>query len=144
MKPQAAGPVFSLLTAYDRVDSSVGLPGGTRLGAGRGGVARPCIPIRDSRRMGHCGSRVDCARDISMVGNPFAIPGIEYALLAGAYSLVLSAVLLTPIGLVAAGREVSAIIGAWLGASRLGEGGMRRRMIAATGLAIGTGLLGFG
>ncbi len=62
----------------------------------------------------------------------------------GAYALVMSAALLAPIGLVAAVREVSVIIGAWLGASRLGEGGLRRRMIAATGVAVGIALLGFG
>lgn len=61
-----------------------------------------------------------------------------------AYALVLSAALRAPVGLVAAVRETSVIIGAWLGTVRLGEGGRRRRIVAAIGVVAGIALLGFG
>lgn len=61
-----------------------------------------------------------------------------------AYALVLSAALLAPIGLVAAVRETSVVIGAWLGTVRLKEGGKRRRIAAAVGVVAGIALLGFG
>lgn len=61
-----------------------------------------------------------------------------------AYALVLSAALLAPIGLVAAVRETSVVIGAWLGTVRLKESGRRRRIAAAIGVVSGIALLGFG
>jgi drug/metabolite transporter (DMT)-like permease len=61
-----------------------------------------------------------------------------------AYALVLSAALLAPIGLVAAVRETSVVIGAWLGTVRLKESGRRRRIAAAIGVVAGIALLGFG
>jgi multidrug transporter EmrE-like cation transporter len=61
-----------------------------------------------------------------------------------AYALVLSAALLAPIGLVAAVREISVVIGAWLGTVRLGEAGKNRRVGAAIGVVAGIALLGFG
>lgn len=57
-----------------------------------------------------------------------------------AYLLVLTAFQLAPVSLVAPTREVSVLIGAWLGISVLGEGG-RRRLIAAATMVLGVALL---
>lgn len=61
-----------------------------------------------------------------------------------AYLLVLTAFQLAPVSLVAPTREVSVLIGAWLGISVLGEGGRRRRLIAAATMVAGVVLLSRG
>jgi len=58
-----------------------------------------------------------------------------------AYLLVLTAFTLAPVSLVAPAREVSVLIGAWLGITVLGEGGRRRRLIAAATMVLGVALL---
>ena len=54
-----------------------------------------------------------------------------------AYILALTAMTFTPVSYVAPAREISIVIGAWLGTQVLGETDARRRMIAATMMAIG-------
>ncbi len=61
-----------------------------------------------------------------------------------AYLLVLTAFQLAPVSLVAPTREVSVLIGAWLGISVLGEGGRRRRLVAAATRVLGVALLARG
>jgi drug/metabolite transporter (DMT)-like permease len=61
-----------------------------------------------------------------------------------AYLLVLTAFTLAPVSLVAPAREVSVLIGAWLGITVLGEGGRRRRLIAAATMVVGVALLARG
>jgi drug/metabolite transporter (DMT)-like permease len=61
-----------------------------------------------------------------------------------AYLLVLTAFQLAPVSLVAPTREVSVLIGAWLGISVLGEGGRRRRLTAAATMLLGVALLARG
>lgn len=72
---------------------------------------------------------------------PMAIAGAASVV---AYALVLSAALLAAVGLVSAVRETSVILGAWLGTVRLGEGGQKRRVVAAIGVVAGIALLSFG
>ena len=60
------------------------------------------------------------------------------------YLLVLVAFTLAPVSLVAPIREVSVLIGAWLGVSLLGEGQRVRRMIAAAAMLAGVVLLSRG
>jgi uncharacterized membrane protein len=57
---------------------------------------------------------------------------------------VLTAFQLAPVSLVAPTREVSVLIGAWLGISVLGEGGRRRRLTAAATMLLGVALLARG
>ncbi|MFQ5554160.1 MAG: EamA family transporter [Acidimicrobiia bacterium] len=59
-----------------------------------------------------------------------------------AYAMVLGAALLAPIGLVAAARETSVVLGAAVGAIVLQEGWGMRRMSAATAIVVGVILLG--
>jgi drug/metabolite transporter (DMT)-like permease len=61
-----------------------------------------------------------------------------------AYLFVLTAFTLAPVSLVAPAREVSVLIGAWLGITVLGEGGRRRRLIAAATMVLGVALLARG
>jgi len=61
-----------------------------------------------------------------------------------AYLMVLTAFQLAPVSLVAPTREVSVLIGAWLGIRVLGEGGRRRRLIAAATMLLGVALLARG
>jgi drug/metabolite transporter (DMT)-like permease len=58
-----------------------------------------------------------------------------------AYVLALTAMSFTPVSYVAPAREVSMLIGAFLGARVLGEGDMRRRLLAAAGMVAGVALL---
>lgn len=57
------------------------------------------------------------------------------------YLLVLIAFTMAPVSLVAPIREVSVLIGAWLGVSLLGEGHRIRRLIAAAAMVLGVVLL---
>jgi drug/metabolite transporter (DMT)-like permease len=54
-----------------------------------------------------------------------------------AYILALTAMTFTPVSYIAPAREISIIIGAWLGTQVLGEADAKRRMIAATMMAAG-------
>lgn len=58
-----------------------------------------------------------------------------------AYVLVLTAMSFTPVSYVAPAREVSMLIGAFLGAHVLGEGELRVRLLAAAGMVVGVVLL---
>jgi drug/metabolite transporter (DMT)-like permease len=58
-----------------------------------------------------------------------------------AYVLALTAMSFTPVTYVAPAREVSMLVGAFLGARVLGEGELRRRALAATGMVLGVVLL---
>ena len=60
------------------------------------------------------------------------------------YLLVLIAFTLAPVSLVAPIREISVLIGAWLGVSLLGEGHRVRRLIAAAAMVAGVALLSRG
>lgn len=57
------------------------------------------------------------------------------------YLLVLIAFTMAPVSLVAPIREVSVLIGAWLGVSLLGEGHRVRRLIGAAAMVLGVVLL---
>ena len=61
-----------------------------------------------------------------------------------AYILVLTALAFTPISYVAPTREISILIGAVIGARLLGEGDVRRRLFAASGMVIGVVMLALG
>lgn len=61
-----------------------------------------------------------------------------------AYLLVLTAFTLAPVSLVAPVREVSVLIGAWLGVTLLGEHGKGRRLVAAAAMVAGVVLLARG
>jgi drug/metabolite transporter (DMT)-like permease len=61
-----------------------------------------------------------------------------------AYILALTAMTFTPVSYVAPAREISIVIGAWLGTQLLGEGDARRRMIAAAIMAAGMAGLAIG
>jgi uncharacterized membrane protein len=60
------------------------------------------------------------------------------------YILVLSAMVFTPVSLVAPAREVSILFAALLGAHVLKEGDMRRRVVAAIGMVLGISGLALG
>jgi drug/metabolite transporter (DMT)-like permease len=60
------------------------------------------------------------------------------------YVLVLAALTRAPVSLVAPAREGSVVLGAFLGARLLGEGNARRRMLAATAIALGIAGLALG
>ncbi|MSQ20841.1 MAG: EamA family transporter [Betaproteobacteria bacterium] len=61
-----------------------------------------------------------------------------------AYILALTAMTFTPVSYIAPAREISIIIGAWLGTQVLGEADAKRRMIAATMMAAGMAGLAIG
>jgi drug/metabolite transporter (DMT)-like permease len=61
-----------------------------------------------------------------------------------AYLLVLTAMVFTPVSLVAPAREVSILFAALMGAHFLREGDMARRVIAAIGMALGVAGLALG
>ena len=61
-----------------------------------------------------------------------------------AYILVLTALTFTPISYVAPTREISILIGALIGAKLLGEGDVKRRLFAASGMVLGVAMLAFG
>ena len=60
------------------------------------------------------------------------------------YILVLTAMVFTPVSLVAPAREVSILFAALMGAYFLREGDLGRRMVAAAGMALGIGGLALG
>ena len=60
------------------------------------------------------------------------------------YILVLTAMVFTPVSLVAPAREVSILFAALMGAHFLREGDLGRRMVAAVGMALGIGGLALG
>ena len=60
------------------------------------------------------------------------------------YILVLTAMVFTPVSLVAPAREVSILVAALMGAHFLREGDVGRRMVAAAGMALGIGGLALG
>ena len=60
------------------------------------------------------------------------------------YILVLTAMVFTPVSLVAPAREVSILVAALMGAHFLREGDVGRRMVAAVGMALGIGGLALG
>ena len=61
-----------------------------------------------------------------------------------AYVLILTAMKFTPVSYVAPAREVSIVIGAFIGAKFLRESDGRRRLWAATAMAIGVIALALG
>jgi len=60
------------------------------------------------------------------------------------YILVLTAMVFTPVSLVAPAREVSILFAALMGAHFLREGDMARRLVAAAGMVLGIAGLAFG
>ncbi len=60
------------------------------------------------------------------------------------YLLVLTAMITTPVSYVAPARELSILIGAFMGARLLSEGDMRRRMVAASAIVAGVVALALG
>src|SRR5207253_3201761 len=60
------------------------------------------------------------------------------------YILVLTAMVFTPVSLVAPAREVSILFAALMGAHLLREGDLVRRAVAATGMALGIAGLALG
>jgi drug/metabolite transporter (DMT)-like permease len=72
-------------------------------------------------------------------------PVIAIALLSPlGYILVLTAMVFTPVSLVAPGREVSILFAALMGAHLLREGDMARRLVAACGMVLGIAGLALG
>jgi uncharacterized membrane protein len=70
---------------------------------------------------------------------------VAIALLAPlSYILVLTAMVFTPVSLVAPAREVSILFAALMGAHLLREGDVARRALAATGMVLGIGGLALG
>jgi drug/metabolite transporter (DMT)-like permease len=61
-----------------------------------------------------------------------------------AYILVLTAMVFTPVSLVAPAREVSILFAALMGAHLLREGDIARRVVAAVGMALGVAGLALG
>jgi hypothetical protein len=61
-----------------------------------------------------------------------------------AYILVLTAMVFTPVSLVAPAREVSILFAALMGAHLLREGDIARRAVAAVGMALGVAGLALG
>jgi len=61
-----------------------------------------------------------------------------------AYILILTAMTFTPVSYIAPAREISIVIGAFLGARLLNEGQSRRRLLAAGAIAIGVIALALG
>jgi len=59
----------------------------------------------------------------------------------GAYALVLVALRISPVSYVSPVREVSVVVGAWIGVRFMGEAGGRRRVVAAALIALGIGLI---
>ena len=62
----------------------------------------------------------------------------------GSYILVLTAMVFTPVSLVAPAREVSILFAALMGAHLLREGDVVRRSIAALGMVLGMSGLALG
>jgi drug/metabolite transporter (DMT)-like permease len=60
---------------------------------------------------------------------------------AGAYGLVLAALRLSPVSYVSPVRELSVVIGAWIGVRFLGEPGGHVRIVAAALVAAGIVLI---
>jgi drug/metabolite transporter (DMT)-like permease len=60
------------------------------------------------------------------------------------YILVLTAMVFTPVSLVAPAREVSILFAALMGAHFLGEGDVTRRAVAAVGMVLGISGLALG
>ncbi len=63
---------------------------------------------------------------------------------AGAYALVLAALRLSPVSYVSPVRELSVVIGAWIGVRFMGEGGGRLRVAAAALVALGVIVIALG
>lgn len=61
-----------------------------------------------------------------------------------AYLLVLTALVPAPVSYIAPTREISILVGAYLGARLLNEGDTRRRMLAASGMVAGIAALALG
>ena len=61
-----------------------------------------------------------------------------------AYILVLTAMVFTPVSLVAPARELSILFAALMGARLLGEGDLGRRAVAAVGMVLGISGLALG
>ncbi len=61
-----------------------------------------------------------------------------------AYILILTAMRFTPVSYIAPAREISIVLGAFLGAKLLKESEARRRLIAAAGMAVGIVALALG
>ncbi|PTX96610.1 EamA family transporter [Opitutus sp. ER46] len=61
-----------------------------------------------------------------------------------AYVLVLTAMRFTPVSFVAPAREISIVVGAFIGARVLREANPRRRLLAAAGMAVGVIALALG
>lgn len=61
-----------------------------------------------------------------------------------AYLLVLTALVSAPVSYIAPAREISILVGAYLGARLLNEGDARRRMLAASGMVAGIAALALG
>jgi uncharacterized membrane protein len=66
------------------------------------------------------------------------------ALAPSSYILVLTALQYAPLSAVAPARELSMLIGAFMGAKLLAEGEMRRRMAGAALIVLGVGALALG
>jgi len=62
----------------------------------------------------------------------------------GAYALVLAALRLSPVSYVSPVRELSVVVGAWIGVRFMGEPGGRLRIIAALLVALGIAVIALG
>jgi drug/metabolite transporter (DMT)-like permease len=62
----------------------------------------------------------------------------------GAYGLVLAALRLSPVSYVSPVRELSVVIGAWIGVRFMGESGGRLRIVAAALVAVGVIIIALG
>jgi drug/metabolite transporter (DMT)-like permease len=62
----------------------------------------------------------------------------------GAYALVLAALRLSPVSYVSPVRELSVVVGAWLGVRFMNEPGGRLRIFAAALVALGIGVIALG
>jgi uncharacterized membrane protein len=72
------------------------------------------------------------------------VGGDRAALSPLSYILVLTAMVFTPVSLVAPAREVSILFAALMGAHFLKEGDLTRRVVAAVGMVLGIGGLTLG
>ncbi|CAG0933658.1 hypothetical protein TFLX_03162 [Thermoflexales bacterium] len=79
----------------------------------------------------------DCKRRIAQAAT-MALLG------AGAYALVLAALRLSPVSYVSPVRELSVVIGAWIGVRFMGETGGRLRVVAAALVALGVIVIALG
>ncbi len=93
----------------------------------------------------HAGRRAALRAELRPDFKRTALRAISVALLgSGAYGLVLAALRLSPVSYVSPVRELSVVIGAWIGVRFLGESGGRLRIVAAALVALGIIVIAIG